>query len=72
MFAPAGDLAAVANGTTRQSRERNYTVNIAPSQLFDYGIERPITITGNVRDRNGNNSTFNRTVNTAVGPWLIP
>ena len=54
MFAPAGALAAIPNGTTREFRNKNYTIDINSSQLFDFGIEKSITITGNVRDRNNN------------------
>ncbi len=39
--------------------------------LFDYGIEKLITITGNVRDRNNNLSSFSRTINAPVQPWLL-
>ena len=72
MFAPTGELAALANGRTWQYFDKNYDLTISGSKLFDYGIEKPITITGNVQDRNNNIVTFSRTFNAPVGPWLIP
>ena len=71
VFSPAGTLAALPSGKTRQFRDRNYAIDIDPSKLFDYGIEKAITITGNVRDRNNNLSSFTRTVNAPVSPRLI-
>jgi len=71
-FTNGGLLSAVPNGITRQSRDKNFTVDIDPSQLFDYGIEKTITITGRVYDRNGNLSTFAKTFNNPAGPTLIP
>ncbi len=71
MFSSAGDLAAVASGKTRQFRDRNYAIDIDPSMIFDFGIEKPITISGNVRDRNNNLASFTRTVNAPVSPRLI-
>jgi hypothetical protein len=59
-------LSAVPTGTTWQFRDKNYTIAIDPSKIFDYGIEKPITISGNVRDRNNNLSTFTRTINSPV------
>jgi len=64
-FSNGGLLSAIANGTTWQSRDRNYSVNIDSSELFDYGIEKLITITGKVYDRNGNLRTFNGNFNPA-------
>ncbi len=72
MFAPAGDLAAVANGFTWQYLDKNYVMDINSPALFDYGIEKTITITGNVQDRNSNAVSFTRSFNAPVGPWLIP
>jgi len=72
MFSPSWTLSTVANGTTWQFRDKNYTVDISGSELFDYGIEKPITISGNIRDRNNNLRTFSLSFNPAVGPWLIP
>ena len=71
MFSPAWTLSAIANGTTWQFRNKNYTVDIDPSELFNYGIEKEIIITWNVRDRNNNLGTFTKTFNTPVKPWLI-
>ena len=71
MFSPAGSLAAVPSLKTRQFRDKNYAITIDPSKLFDYGIEKPITITGNVRDRNNNPASFSRTINAPINPWLI-
>jgi len=64
-------LAAVPNLKTRQFRDKNYAITIDPSKLFDYGIEKTITITGNVRDRNNNLSSFSRTINAPVQPSLL-
>jgi len=71
MFSPAGTLSAIADGRTWQSRDKNYTVNIDSSQLFDYGIEKQITISWNVRDRNNNLRTFSLNFNPANWPTLI-
>ena len=71
MFSPAGTLAAVPSIKTRQFRDKNYAITIDSSKLFDYGIEKPITITGNIRDRNNNISSFSRTINAPFQPWLI-
>ena len=40
-------------------------------QLFDYGIEKPITLTISVRDRLSHLSSLSYTFNQAVGPTLI-
>jgi hypothetical protein len=66
LFSSGGLLSAVPNGTTWQFYNKNYTLDIDSSKIFDYGIEKPITITGNVRDRNNNLSTFTRTINSPV------
>ena len=71
MFSPAWTLAAVPSLKTRQFRDKNYAITIDPSKLFDYGIEKTITITGNVRDRNNNLSSFSRTINAPVQPSLL-
>ena len=72
MFLPSGTLSAIASNKTWQFNDRDYTVYISWTKLFYYGIEQPITITGNVYDRYGNFSSFSRTLNTPIGPWLIP
>ena len=71
VFSPSGPLAAIASDTTWQFRDKNYSITMSWSQLFDYGIEKTITITGSVRDRNNNITTFTRTFNAPVGPTLI-
>lgn len=71
MFSSAGTLSAIADGITWQSRNKNYTVNIDSSELFDYGIEKQITISGNVRDRNNNLRTFSLNFNPGNWPTLI-
>ncbi|HBB04725.1 TPA: hypothetical protein DCZ39_07720 [Patescibacteria group bacterium] len=73
MFSPSEPLAAVPSNKSWQFRDKNYDINITASQLFYYGIEKTITITGTVADRNGNKTpTFTRIFNQPVGPWLIP
>jgi hypothetical protein len=52
---------------TWQDNISNYMVNINPEDLFDFGIEKTIVITGSVKDRNNNQSsvlsfTFNNPV----------
>jgi hypothetical protein len=54
MFSSSGPRAAVANGITRQFMDKNYTVDISGSELFNYGIEKPITIIVYASDRNHN------------------
>lgn len=72
MFSPAETLSAVPNGKTWQFLDKNFSVHISGSQLFDYGIERPITITWTVQDRINNTTNFWPLIfNTPVSPWLI-
>lgn len=71
-IAPWSSLFATASGTTRQFLDRSYHLTISWSELFDYGIEKPITIVWTVRDRINRSTNFwPFTFNTAVGPWLI-
>lgn len=73
MFAPAWALSAVPNWKTWQFLDKNYTVGIDGSQLFDYGIEKTITITWTVQDRMNNTINYwPLTFNSPVSPWLIP
>jgi len=71
MFSSAGDLITTPSGRTWQFRDRNYSVTIASSQLFDYGIEKTITITWRIADRNNNTGTISVSFNNPVGPSLI-
>lgn len=71
MFSSAGDLIAVWIHTTWQFYQRDYSLSIASWALFDYGIEKLITITGHVSDRKGNVWTIWTTFNAPVSPWLI-
>ena len=71
-FSLWGPLSATPNAKTWQYFDKNYTLHIPSSQLFDFGVEQPITITGRVYDRNNNGPvTFTRTFNAPVQPWLI-
>jgi len=66
-------LYAAPSLRTWQYNDLNYNAVITGSALFDYGIERTITITGNVRDRANNLYTLSTlTFNQPVGPTLIP
>ncbi|MDD3262873.1 MAG: hypothetical protein PHR61_03420 [Candidatus Absconditabacteria bacterium] len=57
---------------TWQDNISNYMVNINPEDLFDFGIEKTIVITGSVKDRNNNQSSvLSFTFNNPVGPTLI-
>lgn len=68
-----GMISPFANNKTRQSLDKNYTVNIDSSQLFDYGVEKPITITWTVQDRNNNTVNYWPLIfNSPVSPSLIP
>ena len=71
MFSASGVLSAVASNKSWQFRDKNYSITMSWSQVFDYGIEKTITLTGSVRDRNNNLTTFTRTFNAPVGPTLI-
>jgi len=71
MFSPVWTRSVLANGTTWQFLDKNFTVHISGSELFDYGIEQPITISGRVNDRNNNTKTFNMQFNPAAGPTAI-
>lgn len=58
---------------TWQDNARNFQVLINPAELFDFGIEKPITITWSVRDRANNLYTLSAyTFNQAAAPTLIP
>ncbi len=71
-FLPGSSLFAAASGMTWQFLNRNYYLNINWSELFDYGIEKPITIVWTVRDRMNNSTNFWPFVfNQPVWPWLI-
>lgn len=72
LFSPAGSLSAVPSALTWQFLDKNYSINITSSELFYYGIEKPITISWSVKDRNNLITTFTRTVNVPVWPTLIP
>lgn len=57
---------------TWQDNARNFQVLINPANLFDFGIEKPITITWIVRDRANNLYTLSTyTFNQAAAPTLI-
>ena len=71
MFSSVWNLIAIANNTTRQFRDKNYTVHIKSWALFDYGIEQLITITWNVADWQWNTGTISTSFNAPVSPWLI-
>lgn len=72
MFESVWPLITLANGKTRQFEDKNYTLTISGTELFDYGIEKPIIITWTVKDRNNNTYTYwPFTFNTPVAPWLI-
>ncbi len=64
-------LYAQPDQKTWQYLDKNYIVSIASSSLFDYGIERPITMTLSVRDRKGLQTSQSITFNQPVGPTLI-
>lgn len=69
---PSASLFEIASGKTWQFFDRNYTLIISWSQLFNYGIEQPITITWIVKDRMGMTTNFwPFTFNQPVWPWLI-
>ncbi len=71
-FSPGASLFAATNGITWQSLVRNYYLDINWSELFDYGIEKPITIVWTVRDRINNTTNFWPFVfNQPVWPRLI-
>ncbi|EKD24979.1 MAG: hypothetical protein ACD_80C00142G0021 [uncultured bacterium (gcode 4)] len=73
MFSPSWPLAAVPSNKSWQFRDRDYAIDISWFELFYYGIEQTITITGTVTDRNGNATPiFSRIFNQPVGPWMIP
>ena len=58
---------------TWQDNVRNFQVLINPADLFDWGIEKPITITWSVRDRANNLYTlWSYVFNQAAAPTLIP
>jgi hypothetical protein len=63
MFSPSWTLVATATNKTWQFRDRNYNLSIYSSELFDYGIEKTMTITGHVADWNGNNKTISTSFN---------
>lgn len=71
MFSPSWTLTATAIDKTRQFRDKDYTLDINSSELFDYGIEKTITITGNVADWNGNTKTISTSFNHPQWPTLI-
>ncbi|MCF7834684.1 hypothetical protein K9M48_01325 [Candidatus Gracilibacteria bacterium] len=50
---------AIGNDRTRQDNYKNYNITISSGQLFDYGIEKTITITTSVDDLKGNHSNLN-------------
>ena len=62
---------AIANGKTWQFLDKNYTVTIPSWALFNYGIEKPITINISVRDRMWFLSSTSLLFNQAQGPTLI-
>jgi hypothetical protein len=63
---------ALPSGKTWQFLDKNYNIKIASWELFDYGIEKPITLTSSVRDRNNNIYTlWSFVFNQPVGPWLL-
>ncbi len=65
-------LYAAPVGKTWQYNTLNYNSVITGSALFDYGVEKTITITGYVRDRANNLYTLTTlTFNQPVGPTLI-
>ena len=63
---------ATPSDKTWQFLDKNYSVIIPSSQLFDYWIEKPITMTVSVRDRVNRQSTVSYTFNQPKGPTLIP
>lgn len=71
MFSPSWTLSATPSDTTWQFHDKNYTLAIDSSELFEYGIEKTITITGHVSDRNGNNRTIAVSFNHPQWPTLI-
>lgn len=58
--------------TTRQWLSKNYSINISPDQIPDYGIEKMIVITTNVSDRIWNIANTNTTIfNLPEWPKLL-
>lgn len=71
MFSPSWTLVATPTNKTRQFRDKNYALDIDASELFDYGIEKTITITWDVADWNGNIKTISTSFNHPQWPTLI-
>ncbi len=71
MFSPAGTLAYSTNGMTRQFRNKNYTIVIDPTELFDYGIEKRIEISWSVYDWKWLKDTISYNFNNPRWPTLI-
>lgn len=63
---------AIPNGKTWQFLDKNYSVSIPSSQLFDYGVEKTITMNVSVRDRLDHQAIISYTFNQPQGPTLIP
>lgn len=65
-------IIATWNNKTRQDNSRNYSIAIDQSQIFDYWIEKTITITTNISDRKWNAASQNIiTFNNPVWPRLL-
>lgn len=71
MFSPSWTLTATPTNKTRQFRDKNYTLAIDSLELYDYGIEKTITITGRVADWNGNMKSISTSFNHPQWPTLI-
>lgn len=66
-----GGTYATANGKTWQFLDKNYTVSISSWALFNYGIEKTITMSVSVRDRLWYLSSTSISFNHPQGPTLI-
>lgn len=62
---------ATSNDKTWQFLDKNYVVSIPSFQLFDYGVEKPITMSVSIRDRLWHMSSTSLSFNQPQGPILI-
>lgn len=65
-------LTAIWNGKTWQDKYKDYNITIDKDVLFDYWIEKTITITANVDDNKWNHASQNTIVfNAPIWPRLL-
>lgn len=65
-------VTAVWNWKTRQNNSKNYNITIDQAQLFDYWIEKTITVTTDISDRKWNNASQNEIrFNYPIWPRLL-